>query len=196
MYSVALTPMGFPHRCPGYVWSRGQRLPGFSQMCSHWSHRCCHPWMSHRGMSGPQQQQVPVPTGSHPPNIGVSPSGGQFSCRFQSAPVLTPQGHLRRWLCGRAAVWKYICGAGMAPKSPALITANGQKELYSDLSRCHLQNDLAAQLPSDLLLACHPYLMLVPLLEGGAQHRSGCMVHTPDILPFLLPAKYAPHCRA
>lgn len=84
----------------------------------------------------------------------------------------------------------------MAPKSPALITANGQKEVYSDLSHCHLQNFLAANLPSDLLLACHLYLMSVPLLEGGAQHRSGRMVHTSDILPFLLPPKHAPHCPA
>ena len=70
-------------------------------------------------------------------------------------------------------------GAVMAPRSSALITANGQKELYNYVSRCRLQNDLAARLLSVPLLSCHFSLTSVLLPERRAQRRDRCVRCTP-----------------
>lgn len=147
---------------------------------------CC----SARGHQGPSSSAAPFRLAHvHPASTFLLPEAN-----FLSIPI-NPSADVSRTALKvglqKSSNSETCRGAAKAPQSPALITANGQKELYDDLSHCHLQNDLAATLPLVPLLACHPSLTSVPLLERRAQRRDRCVQCTPwvfswqkQVLPF------------
>lgn len=187
MCSVALTPVGFPPQCLGCVWLLGRRLdtePPLSWVLA--------PTAAVQGDNqGPSSSAAPFPLAHvHPASTLLLPEA-----YFLSIPI-NPSADVSRTALKvglqKSGNSEMCRGAAKAPRSPALITANGQKELYDDLSHCHLRNDLAAILPLVPLLTCHPSLTSVPLLERRAQRRDRCVQCTPwvfswqkQVFPFL-----------
>lgn len=150
MGSVALMPVGFPclSSCI-WIWGKGTWSEGWA------GHGVTHlqlPLLPCRGTLGPWQQHSSVHTTHTQP-------ASHFSFQrpiFQSIPI-NPSADISRTALEaalqRSSNLEMCRGAEMALWSPALITSNGQKELCSGLSYCHLQNDSAAGFPPVQLLS-------------------------------------------